>query len=185
MSGEERRVGNIVEGRYMALSTFLSLDAVAKQESSYAQLHDQMMRVCVREDLSVLATREKGGAGRGRRRKEGRGKGKGERKNNKVTTIIVLQTKIKNIARIVTILGYSCIIGVFSQSTANSDYHNCIYAGSVSLYGTRSQTENDNMISEYTCILYHFPCWCVSIATILCPVRQLGGMSLSERMPAE
>lgn len=79
----------------MALSTFLSLDAVAKQESSYAQLHDQMMRVWVREDLSVLATREKGGAGRGRRRgREGRGRKVDNSANHcKVTTIIVLQTK--------------------------------------------------------------------------------------------
>lgn len=49
------------------LSTFLSRDAVAKQESSYAQPHDQIMRVWVREDLSVLATREKGGAERRRK----------------------------------------------------------------------------------------------------------------------
>ena len=58
----------------------MSLDAVAKQESSHAQLHDQMMRVCEREDLSVVATREKGGAGRGGKEggwveKEGGGKG--------------------------------------------------------------------------------------------------------------
>ena len=58
------------------LFTFLSRDAVAKQESSYAQPHDQMMRVWVREDLSVLATREKGGAGRGRRKKKERGRGR-------------------------------------------------------------------------------------------------------------
>ena len=47
----------------MCILTFLSLEPVAKQLSSLAQLQPQMMRPCERDVLSVWADRRKSAEG--------------------------------------------------------------------------------------------------------------------------